>query len=278
MLSKYFKHEFRNTGRLLFPAFIADIVVTLLFSISTFAFLNVHDSQSSQGQINSDFASNFLILSFTMLFFVIVGISIGISFLLIIYRFYQTMAGKEAYLTHTLPVKTSHLLLAKTINAFLWSLLIGVIALFSFFIFITVASGKPSEMYEAFMSGLAEGLDIIDINFSHVVLGILALIAQLFYRILHFFVAIALGQLIKKHRIIGAVGFYLAISSLHNMVSVIARTGILYQTGIWYQATNISHSATSLLPLFTTFIFYLALSIVFFFATNYIFSKQLNLE
>lgn len=274
MLSKYFKHEFKNTGRLLLPAFIVDIIVTLLFSISTFAYLSVNNGDNNWEQSTTDFASGFLIVGFTMLFFVIVGISIGVSFLLIVYRFYQTMTGKEAYLTHTLPIKTSHLLLAKTINAFIWCLLIGIIALFSFFIFITVSSGKPGEMYEAFITGLTEGLNIIDINFSYVVLAILSLIAQLFYRILHFFVAIALGQLIKKHRIIGAVGFYLGISSLQNTLSLFTRIGSLYQTNLGYSYI----SDNTLLPLFTTFVLYLALSIVFFFTTNYIFSKQLNLE
>lgn len=274
MLGEYFRHEFKNTGRLLLPAFIIDISITLLFSLSTFIYIAANN-RSEQ----SEFGLAIVTMGFMMFFFIILGITIGVSFLLIIYRFYQTMAGREAYLTHTLPIKTSHLLLAKLINAFLWCLLIGIMAILCFFIFMMISYGQLDEFPDIadmgeYLSGVKKGLDIMDINFSYVVLWILSGIAQLFYMILHFFTAIALGQLVKKHRIFGAIGFYLAISSIQKTMLAIFQAAYMSRS----LQTTYGQTGYSFAYFLFTLIVFLILDVIFFFTTNYIFSQQLNLE
>lgn len=275
MLGKYLNHEFKNTGRLLLPAFIISISITLLFSLSTFIYMTAN-SRSEQPELGAAFIT----VGFMMFFFIILGITIGVSFLLIICRFYQTMAGREAYLTHTLPIKTSHLLLAKLINAFLWCLLIGAMAVLCFFIFITISYGLSNfpdyeiTAMDEFLSGLKEGLDMIDIKFSYVVLWIFSGILQLLNIILHFFTAIALGQLVKKHRIFGAIGFYLAISSIQRTLLMIFQTTYMLRSMKQLMESEVQSFAYLLF----TLILFLALDVVFFFTTNYIFSRQLNLE
>lgn len=271
MLGEYFKHEFKNTGRLLLPAFIIDISITLLFSLSTsiYVAVNHHSEQSELGLA-------FITMGLMMFFFIILGITIGVSVLLIIYRFYQTMAGREAYLTHTLPIKTSHLVFAKMVNAFLWYLMIGMMAVLCFFIFTGISCGQLDEFpdMDEFFSGIKKGIDLIDIDFARLVLWLLSGIAQLFYMILHFFTAIALGQMVKKHRIFGAIGFYLAISSVERTLFVIFQTA--YISGSHQIAYG--QSGYSFAYLLFTLIVFLILDVVFFFTTNYIFSRQLNLE
>lgn len=90
------------------------------------------------------------------------------------------------------------------------------------------------------------------------------------------YAAIALGQLFKKHRIVGAVGAYIALSMITNTISSVLTTG--------FNLTGTNLSTTAEMGFFLNGIMILSLvlqilmGVGYFFLTNYILSNHLNLE
>ena len=120
MLGKLLKHEFNATGRLFLPVFALLIILTpLLGSLISIVGL---DNNSSLG----------IIMGLSMFGYIILLLGVFVAcFVFIVMRFYKSMTTDEAYLTFTLPVKTSSLILSRLIPAFVWNLVTMILVLFS---------------------------------------------------------------------------------------------------------------------------------------------------
>ncbi len=81
---------------------------------------------SAFSMFESPYGIQLLVLFITGLLAVTIGVLIGIGI-----DFYQTMYGREAYLTHTLPVSSTELILSKFIIAAFWALMSMVICAIS---------------------------------------------------------------------------------------------------------------------------------------------------
>ena len=57
-----------------------------------------------------------------------------VMFILVFLRFYKNFYTDEGYLTFTLPVKRGTLLMSKTLNAMIWTVLSSLVMFFCFFI------------------------------------------------------------------------------------------------------------------------------------------------
>ena len=102
MLGKLIKHELRHSARYHFAIFIATVAVTVVVGLSLVTDSSLLTVLASLG------------LGFT-------GIAtIIITVVSIIKNFYDTMFTRLGYLTMTLPVKGSQLLLSKIIVAVIW--------------------------------------------------------------------------------------------------------------------------------------------------------------
>lgn len=96
--------------------------------------------------------------------FAYVLVLVGVTFGQMIYlgvRFYRSMFSDEGYLTHTLPVKPAHLLIAKVVTAGCWSLLLNFLLIVSVLILtITAICGITpvtfGEIWRGFLDTLAE--------------------------------------------------------------------------------------------------------------------------
>ena len=111
MLGKLFKHEFYGMGRLLIPLFI---LVAIMTPISSFLLrLNLNGLEAAWAQI----IGGLFVIVYVML---LIGMNVALS-VFIVMRFYKTMVSDEAYLTHTIPVKTSSIIWVKLANSFIWS-------------------------------------------------------------------------------------------------------------------------------------------------------------
>lgn len=114
MLGKLLKHEFKASGR------IIPVIYLGLLAIFSMGF--------AAKQLNIPFlkttASIFLLLG---------GIAaIIVTYVVIVMRYYKSLFGNEGYLTLTLPVKKSSILISKVIVAFIWLALSTIFMLLSF--------------------------------------------------------------------------------------------------------------------------------------------------
>ena len=261
MLGKLLKHELNATSRLLIPLYLALAVLTLVnhFALYIKAFNGILGA-----------VKGFLTFAYVV---ALIGIVI-VTFILIIQRFYKNLVTDEGYLMFTLPVKSHELINSKLIVALLW-----IIASFA-----AVILSLLIVFYRAdWFSGLPTFWELVKAEFQHefgstslllIIEFIIILITGFINAVLTVYVSIAIGQLINGHKLLGAFGAYIGITTgLQILVSICM--GIL--SLIFKQTINdITIIPEVVLPLMI--LYTLVLNVIFFFVTNFIFKRKLNLD
>lgn len=264
MLKKLMKHEFKATSRLLVPLYIA------LFCISI-----INHLMFNYGAKEGIFTVITGLL-FTIQSLFAMGIVTGTAIFMII-RFYKNLLSDEGYLMFTLPVNTHQLILSKLIVASFWVVISAIIAAVSWIIVvgpindISLINFLTVTMHDIFTQlNTTFGLSWILVFIELVVLGILFLVGN----ILIVYASIAVGQLFKKYKIIASFVAYVVITTILQILGV---TGI---ATLGYALPNdsifIDRIPNLVLP--TSIIIALIGCGIFYTATNYIFTRKLNLE
>lgn len=274
MLSKLLKYEFKSTARIFIPLYVVLLVFSLVGRLSL--------SRMMDGApINPSFIAFYdLLVGVVMVGYVLVIFSvIIIGLVVIVQRFYKNLTGREGYLMHTLPVPTHHLVLSKLLVAASWQLVGWVMMFLS--VMLVVYQGETARSLQEFfrevgnpISFIFRQLGVNPAGFS--LMMVLSIIVSSLASPLMIYAAIALGQLFKKHRIVGAVGAYIALSMITNTISSVLTTG--------FNLTGTNLSTTAEMGFFLNGIMILSLvlqilmGVGYFFLTNYILSNHLNLE
>ena len=252
MLTKIIKHEFKATYRTFIPIYIALAIVTGAACLFLPALSKYNNSILS---IVMGFGIILLVLGFI---FVIMSPYIFLSV-----RFYKTTATREAYLTFTIPTDTKIILLGKFIVTFIWTTVTILLWLLAFI-----------ALSYRFDFGLSFSFD------SNIVLQILYLAASISCSILTIFAAISLSQLVRDHRVIASFAFYMALTTVQQIVSIAALIPIMLKElsasgDAEYTASGTVTSDTTVYVL--SLIIGIVFSLVFYFISNYMMKKKLNL-
>ena len=223
-----------------------------------------------------------LVYSSTMFMLYIASfVSIILTMILAIVRFYKNMFSQEGYLTFTLPINKHHHLLVKL----LVSSTCIIATLFVVIISWLIAISGYSEMFLE----LNKDFDIIfeGINPIHTFLYILEIIilslVSLVFSIMLYYTCITIGQLAKKNRILLSIGVYFGYNALCQIlgtilmivISIIAIAGGFK----WFGSFVDNHPY-----LFFNLIFIVAIIVYggigtgFYFISYNIIDKKLNLE
>ena len=212
MLGKLLKYEIKHSARYTATIYLA----TLAFAaISVIALL---------------FNSTWLgVMSCFMLY--IAGIaSVIVTLVSVIKNFYDTLYGRQGYLTFTLPVKCSTVLLSKLITSVLWIivgfLVMGVTLLVIFF----YAKDKSENIFDMIMdslliSGLSDmlpsGVVIAETIVMFIILALLTVITYVGY--VFFVVTIANTGKFQSHpKLFGALvflGIFAGVNSISNILT-----------------------------------------------------------
>lgn len=259
MLKKLIKHEFKDTMRLFIPMFGFIIILTPIFSLMMS--LGTEYNEKAESALSLVFGSG--IVGYCLLLF---GLLI-VTQVLIAIRFYKTMTSQEAYLTFTLPAKTSQILFAKWLVAFVWYILACAIALISIFIVVLIAT--PIKLSEI-INGIGFLLQTIDLSdFGALLLLGLFMLISLAFSISMMYLSIMIGQLVQTHRVALSIGAYLGLSQgLQIILSLLAIPFVLIFPVI--------QSIHVVLILFC--LLYSGLSIIFYLLTYWITAKKLNIK
>ncbi|MBO4234999.1 MAG: hypothetical protein J5928_00970 [Firmicutes bacterium] len=279
MLGKLLKYEFKSTSRVLWFLYAGLIVVALLFGIVLRVEFNLGDilftGTAVEGGLDTNIFMTILMSALGIIYMLLIYAIFITTTVVIVMRFYKNMLGGEGYLMHTLPVKTSNLILSKLITAFCWMLIAGAVVVIS-----TIVLGLSSGFITALLKNvdfreIMRGLNYIfsQIGMSGWTFMLLILISTISTIVLYY-LSMAIGNIANNHKFLFSVLAYVGIQIVFSIILtafsvVMGRTG--YLLGTSYDMSWFSNYIWTMTGI------QVVLGVGGFFLTNYLLSKKLNL-
>lgn len=277
MILKLFKYDFMNIGKKLIPFYIAALVIGV---INRFLLLTSNISRMErEGNFLAMFGSPFLYAAY---FLVIMGIFFMTVFI-IISRYSSSIYGNEGYLTNTLPLNPSQIILAKLINFLIWILIsyfiifVSLFILFPFDFFLRNVIYEP-EFYEGLKKltklifsskyGFLFALQFIYNFFSHI------------QNILMLFLSVAIANLFKSYKVVAGVIAFFLISTVFSFIASIISFSVMENVNLFEMYGEFNPIVYNSLKNanIMSIIYSIVSSIVLFFIIHYLYTHNLNLE
>lgn len=206
MLGKLLKYDIKAEFKSLLPMYI----ITLMMPIAI--------------RIMDVLAANFSVLNtfYGLLLFMYVMVLIGIyvwTLVVAVKHFYASILKDEGYLTNTLPVKRSHIILSKEIVSLLTFIATTIIVIIS--LFIGIYHGGIKEFFDMISQLLSVNYDLDSLNmiFWFIIVMLISYVSQ----IQIFYLAMLLGQTRSTNKIMFSFVFGIII---YIVIQIIATLGI----------------------------------------------------
>ena len=200
------RYEFKNVNKWYLALYAAVLVLSVPIGMQGhyYSYVSFKDSQP-------------VLLFFLALVFGGLMITLGISTIfLIIKRFKGSVYDRQGYLTLTLPVSEHHIITAKLVGAFIWSILSSTVLALSAFIIVTITVPEwisNSELIPLVGTFLPQ-LSLMGVSFLlNTISGILCI-----------YLAISIGQLFNEYRTALAIVAYIGIQIVIGFVEVFFNT------------------------------------------------------
>ncbi len=196
------RYEFKNVNKWYLALYAAVLVLSVPIGMQGhyYNYVSFKDSQP-------------VLLFFLALVFGGLMITLGISTIfLIIKRFKGSVYDRQGYLTLTLPVSEHHIITAKLVGAFIWSILSSTVLVLSAFIIVTITVPEwisNSELIPLVGTFLPQ-LSLMGVSFLlNTISGILCI-----------YLAISIGQLFNEYRTALAVAAYIGIQIVIGFIEL----------------------------------------------------------
>ena len=277
MLGKLFKYDMKQISRIMLPLLLLTFGTTI-FGTAALKTINEVVTPMENG-VAQNVLSSSLYMVFGISVFVLCAFAVMAIFFTVA-RFYKNLFTDEGYLTFTLPVNTSTIIMSKFWATVLW-LAIAVVAIVAcILIYVSFGNAPRGEVFNtAFYKDFGDMLKVVmnKLDFSDalflseaVVCGIL----QIAHGVFMLFLAVTIGSIVaKKHKILASVGFYYIINSI---VSTIMTAVVMICV------TNFVEIEDPYIALQAVFVsgivFFAILSIAEFLVINAFLKKKLNLQ
>ena len=277
MILKLFKYDFMNIGKKLIPFYIAALVIGI---INRFLLLT---SDISRLEREENFLAMF---GSPLLYFAYFAVVFGIfcmTVFVIITRYSSSIYGNEGYLTNTLPLKPSQIILAKLINFLIWIFIsyfvifVSLFILFPFEFFIRNII-KDSEFYQDLNTIVKEFF-----SSKYIFISILQLIYNFFAHvqsILIIFLSIAIANLFKSYKVVVGVIAFFIISIIFSFISASVTYSVMRNLDVPVMYGDIDPIIFTSLRngSITSILYSLISSVLLFFGVHYLHTHNLNLE
>lgn len=262
MLGRLIKHEFKAVSKILGILHIALFVTTLIGMVA----ITLNKNQRFESFSNV-----------TLILYVLILIAVAVAVLIyLVVRFYRNLFTDEGYLMNTLPVRPYELILSKLIVCFTWSIINGFCTIVSIFLLIlsqTSMSIILKGIHEAQKAILSEfQINIAGFSFYMIIGCIISVI----YMFLMFYASIAIGQTMRNHKVLFSLAAYVVLYVISQLISTAGYLPFGFMALLKADSFNVETALTPFLLL--SYIISIALIIIYFFITNHIISKKLNLE
>ena len=200
------RYEFKNVNKWYLALYAAVLVLSVLIGMQGhyYNYVSFKDSQP-------------VLLFFLALVFGGLMITLGISTIfLIIKRFKGSVYDRQGYLTLTLPVSEHHIITAKLVGAFIWSILSSTVLALSAFIIVTIT--VPEWISNS------ELIPLVGTFLPQLSLMGVSLLLNTISGILCIYLAISIGQLFNEYRTALAIVAYIGIQIVIGFVEVFFNT------------------------------------------------------
>ena len=260
MLTKLMKHDIKNMGRLLLPLNAIVLLMTLAGVIlRATGLFDLENVGPLLGILLTTYVIGMAVIAVVSYFYPII-------------HYYRNLFSRQGYLTFTLPVSTWKILLSKTVVGFGWYLVKITVALFSVWA-ITGFMRIPSHYLANINMYLMRE---IEMTFSTLVTWtVVVMLTSLLWSLLTAYFSISIGQLYAKHKIIASVVAYVAIYTLMQILVTIVLLPFL-MTGAMVNGPGV-HTVVSV-SFYSTLIFTIVFSILFYIFSGIIIKKKVNLD
>ena len=232
---------------------------------------------------------------------VLLPITFTVMFIINLVNFYTSLLTDEGYLSFTLPVKPVTILGSKFLNASIWNLSFGFIALIGVlvtkiptFLYSLVESirvfGLSWEGIKAFFDGLSvvvgkDGINPLNIILTFLLVPVLYLVMILAQQSFFFFTIFLGGALAKKHKLLAGAGFSIAGYYIFGLIEQLIAWGtmILCITPLFLIDTIPPNLVANMVILILNIVLFLTTGVLllvlvgFFALTGWLMTKKLNL-
>ena len=199
----------------------------------------------------------FFLLGAMLCIFGIMAYVIGVSITVIV-RYYTNFFTDEGYLTFTLPVKRHILFNSKLLNAFIWDILTGAVTVICVIIILAISPENAENECNALTMIIREIPEVFPYismileqiwgwAIAYSVVAVLAFLASYVFKTVAIYCCITVGcVIVKKHKVLAAVGILYLGSSLLSMLSyggtILLSFGIsaINASGIYYTSNQIA--------------------------------------
>ena len=277
MILKLFKYDFMNIGKKLIPFYIAALVIGIINRFLLFT------TDISRMERENNFLAMF---GSPLLYFAYFAVVFGIfcmTVFVIITRYSSSIYGNEGYLTNTLPLKPSQIILAKLINFLIWIFIsyfvifVSLFILFPFEFFIRNII-KDSEFYQDLNTMVKEFF-----SSKYIFISILQLIYNFFAHvqsILIIFLSIAIANLFKSYKVVVGVIAFFIISIIFSFISASVTYSAMRNLDVPVMYGDIDPIIFTSLRngSITSILYSLISSVLLFFGVHYLHTHNLNLE
>lgn len=256
MLGKLMKYDLKSLNRFLviIHAFL------LLSAIAASIFLSIFPFVAASGI----FFGIFLVLYI----FMIAGTSFATNILIAV-RFYKNLYSDEGYLTFTLPVTRSQLLLSKTLTGILWAYT-NQLLICACIVIITL------PYREIIIGELLPELRTVSLG--KLVIGFLVfLLIDSISTIIMIYASITIGQQFRGHQVLGSIITYLGLTTVTSIVICAIQfiTGVGFTPNVDTALRSLKYTSSILK---TSFVSAVITSVILYLVTGQLMKKKIDLN
>ena len=270
MLGKLLKRELKSYRLQVGITFLVAAIITVFMKV-----ISMLPMQDADGRI---FLQMFTYMGYTYLL-ALVGFALQIF---VITRFYNTMLSDRAYLTFTLPVKTSTHIWSKLLGGVIWQLIGSVFVLLcqTFFRAGSYWTPEVNEVKDMMKIWMGYMPDFKAKFILPIILAVLLVLVWNVIPILMVYMCMAIGQLFGKWRIFASIAsFIIIVIALYVLLIAGVMGLIIVDPNISFDPlVNASEYAILNIVLGTILVVSVIAGAVCFAVTNRLFDKHLNLE
>lgn len=214
MLGKLLKYEFKATGRVLLPLYGALLVMSVLIGAGLGDWMGKIPWGSWYGVVYG---------LMMLLYGCVFGAALVVTVLLLIQRFYKNLLRDEGYLMNTLPVAPWQNVAAKLICATVWSVVGIGAATLSVFLMGMDDGADWLAFFHDFGQIMAMMTEEYGANVAlFAVEGVLAVLVALAQSIVSVYLALAIGHMANRAKIMWSVVAYVGISVVEYLGVMLA--------------------------------------------------------
>lgn len=269
MLGKLMRLELKATGRMFIPFYLS----LLFFAVVNGFLLPANETPLMESPLYQfAMVSSLIIYGLLMLGLVVSTLYVMVQ------RFYKNLLGDEGYLMFTLPVKAWEHIASKLIVSIIWILVSGLVGILSIIVIFS-RNILTLEFYKEFMMVMAQIAEILRHFGPLTTIGVLIVVPiSLAAIIMPIYSAISLGHLFHKHKLLYSFGIYILLNTISEAINTLFLFNVNYTNSLIQWVLSSPTTVQLNIGLYSVILYSSISTAIYFFITNYVLTRKLNLE